>query len=439
MTPATPLPTDDRRQLAARHYSTRNKAQTPPTVGAFEQPLVGCCINEEWMAHILGGTATLEWPDAWKGTPTEIQFALEQIVEIQAHMNCECGSGCRTCNANAGASYLLQLDLEFTVNGLNGIAPNRPDTTFDTDSGDVGDDKIQRENALCLAVTDYINTVLDDAIGVAGVSGLRVLAGAGAVVVGVGVMAGVAFAAGVALLGVVFQRAANNVEIREDIMCCMLEGLTGATVTQASFMTALDNCSFPAFSDLEIMRFLVEETLQDTSNWFSFIRAIGAYFSFAGIDPIACFCHEEGFYCDFTIDKCDWVPASNAFGFLATYDEDEGWDNGPSGVINHFVSIIATFDEDIAFTEVHIFVAYGSGDDLQYEFELLDEFDVTLLLDSITVDPAETNHKFTFSEETGVRKMRIKALKTGLETDFPGHIIAVQVEADIAPFPVQPI
>jgi len=435
----SPLPTPERRQIVAKHYSTRDKPQAPPTVGAFDAPLVGCCINHQWMEHIAGSTATLEWEDAWDGTDEEVQFALAQIRKIQEHMNCKCGGGCSVCNANSVANFRLLLELEFIANGLDGIAPSRPDTTFDTDSGDVGNDRIARENALCMAAADYVNTVLDDAVSTALGLGITVATTLGPIVYLVGPMAAAVFVGTTSLFGAAFSSFANDPDIRNDITCCLIDGLTGKTVTQANFKTALDNCGFTPLSDLELMRFIVDETLQDQSNWLAFIRALGAYFSYADIDPIFCFCTEPQFFCDFTIDECGFSPHDGPNGAEAAYDGTAGWESGASGVINHFVNVHETFSEDIAFTSVRIFLTYGGNVAIQYGVKLFDGSMVELFSDTATVGKLEVNHRFTFTEVTGVRHLHICALKTGLETEFPGRIVAVDVEADIAPFVEQPV
>lgn len=439
MSPAEPLPTDSRRQLAMPHYPTRDRPQTPPTAGAFDKPTVGCCINHEWMRHILGSTASLEWDDAWDGTPAEKQFALDQIVKIQEHMNCKCGGGCLVCDTNATASFRFQLELEFIANGLDGIAPNRPDTAFDLDSADVGDDKVQRENALCLAVQDYVNTVLDDSVKVGSVLGLDFAIGVSPVVYGINPIAGIIFFGAISALTVGFAQIANDVSIREEIICCMLEGMKGEVGNVANFQTSLDNCGFDTLSGQELMRVVVAQGLADTTNWFGFIRTLGSYFAFAGIDPVFCFCTDEAFFCNYTIDRCGFIAHTGPNGPEAAYVDDTGWEAGPSGVINHFVNIHEDFGEDIAFTSVRIFLTYTGSSNITYDVTLFDDVGGVLFQDSITVDNLETNHKFDFSEITGVRAMHICALKTGLETEFPGFITGVLVEADIAPFVTQPV
>lgn len=432
-----PLATEDRRALWLPNYSTRLQPRPPPSVGAFVSPLVGCCINAEWMSHILGALATLEWPDAWEGTADQVQFALDQIVEIQDAMATRCNVGTSVIINNVVENYRFQLGLEFTLNGLTGVAPDRPDTFFDEDSGDIGDDIIVRENALCMACIDYINTVLDSAAATALDAGLTVGTSLTVPAFAFGPLSGVIFLATVGILTAGVRAVLNSESIRADIACCMFEGLRGKAINEANFQTALTDCGFFPLSDPEIIRDLVETGLDDQANFLAFVRAVGGYFSFAELEPLSCPCIEQGLYCDFKIDECDFEVFIGPTGPEAAFDFPNGWKAGPSGVINHLIHIKSEFDEDIAFSSVRIFTVNSLGTDIKYTMWLYDEFDVLILNQNIQLPKEHTNHKFEFPEETGVRRLEVQIFKTGLATVFPGRLTACQVEADPPPFPPQ--
>lgn len=432
-----PLATEEDRELFVPTYSTRLTPKPPPTVEAFAEPLFGCCINGEWMSHILGALATLEWPDMWEGTDEEKQFALDQIVRIQDAMTCRCGTGTRIIQKTVNENYRFQLGLEFNLNGLDGVAPDRPDTFFDEDTADIGDDIIRRENALCMACIDYVHTVLDDAARTAEDVGVTVGTTLFQPAFALGPMAGAAFVAGVAFLTLGAIAFINDPVSRFEIACCMLDGLKGKAITNVNFESSLSNCGFTVPSDVDTIREIVESSLNDQGNFISFVKSVGAYFSFADVQPISCPCIDLGLFCDFTIDECAFDAVLGPNGPEAAYVAETGWNNGPSGVINHFIKIDSQFSEDISFTAVRIFIEHTNTANIQWQVRLFDDVDTELLNQSITLPAAHTNHKFEFTEETGVRRIELKVLKTGLETEFNGHITAVQVEADPPPFPTQ--
>lgn len=434
-----PLPTSEHRELYTPRYATRAKPQPPPTVGAFDLPLVGCCINEEWMAHIAGALASLEWPDAWSGTPAEIETALAEVTRIQEVMNCQCDPQGLAIYFNSVASFRANLHILFQQGGITVVAPGLPDTFFDLDSGDVGPDILRRENALCFATLDYVNTVLDDVVAKMAGLGLFSITTFGPIVFQINPMAGALFAGAIALITAGLTTIINDPSLREEIACCMYAGLRGKAVSEANFETSLDSCGFAFGSDPEIIRELVESGLDDQLNFLAFARALGSYFAFADVAVLSCPCIVTELFCDFKIDRCAFELIIGPNGPEATYDEGLGWDNGPSGVVNHFINIDSEFDEDITFTEVRIFIEHTMSSDIGWHVFLYDVADVELLHSTIILPPEETVVRFTFPEETGVRRLRLQVVKQGLATNFAGHMTACQVWADPAPFPEQPV
>lgn len=433
-----PLPAEELRQIWHPHYSTRSKPQTPPLAGAFDAPLVGCCINAEWMSHILGSTAILDWPDMWKGTPDAIQHALDQITRIQDAMTCPCGcTGISIINKTITESFRFQLRLEFEANGLIGVAPDMPDTAFDEDSGDDFGEAEIRQLALCWACTDYVNTILGAAEQTAVDIGLEVF---GALVIpafALGPIAGLAFVSGVITLTATVLGVFREESTREDIACCMRDNLTGQAITQANFEVSLVGCGFTFPSIKDTVRELVEETFNDQGNFLSFVKSLGAYHG-AGDLLSACPCDPMVETCNFKIDECGWVPQGGGPGLLAEYDEGLGWDNAPGGAVNHIIAIFRDLAVDTSFSLIKIYNVNTLGaDDLIYSFKLWDSDVVLLSSDSIQVPSSQTSHQFTFAQVDDVRFIEIRISRTGLELDFPGHLTAVQVIADPPPFPEQ--
>ncbi len=432
-----PLPTEHTRELYTPLYATRGKPQTPPTVPAFAAPLQGCCINVEWMSHILGTMASLEWSDAWEGTPEEKQFALDQIIRIQDAMACPCGAGDRVTQITVTENYRLQLALEFNLNGLDGVAPDRPDTFFDEDTSDVGDDIIKRENALCMACIDYVHTLLDEGVSTAQNAGIGIGLEGIPIAFALGPIAGLAWVSGVIAITGTIVTVFQDPQTRLDIACCMLDGLKEKAITEVNFEASLSDCGFTVPSVKDTVREFIEESLNDQGNFISFVRILGAYFSAADLVPLSCPCIEQGLVCDFRIDECDFEVVLGPNGPEAFYDGPLGWLHGPSGVINHLINIKSEFTQDHSFDAVRIFIKHTNTDDIKWTMRLFDDMDVLLLQQQITLPPVHTNHKFEFAQVTGVRRLEIQVFKTGLATGFLGHITLCQVEADPPPFPTQ--
>lgn len=54
----------------------------PPSVGIFDGPVHKLCINAEWWAHISGEISRLLYRDAWAGTDTQIEDAVQSIYRL---------------------------------------------------------------------------------------------------------------------------------------------------------------------------------------------------------------------------------------------------------------------------------------------------------------------------------------------------------------------
>jgi hypothetical protein len=86
----------DQSKLGLYPYDTRYRAIPAPTVGIFDAPTVGLCINVEWAGHVDGALERLLWPDAWEGDDATKQFAVSQITAllVSLMLRNECGMTC---------------------------------------------------------------------------------------------------------------------------------------------------------------------------------------------------------------------------------------------------------------------------------------------------------------------------------------------------------
>jgi len=237
--------------------------------------------------------------------------------EVRDSMN-KCSQPAFVSNTTLNATMRLAMRLEFATNGLNGIAPDRPNEYFNTDTGDAGDEIARREHALCNACYDYVSTISQDMWGIALGAGITIASFATPILFVISPIASaVAALATMAITQEVLDAVADE-DNRIQIACCMYQALQGDAVTQANFKLALTGCGFTPLSQLEIMRDLIEMTLQDDGNWYAFVAQLGGHFaaSTAAIAECICtetFCHEF----DFTDNDGGWynrVADSRPFG-----------------------------------------------------------------------------------------------------------------------------
>lgn len=63
-------------------YDTRFDPAPTPNVGVFESPTVNLAINALWVSHLDGLLERLLWSDAWSGTETEIDVAIQEVQKL---------------------------------------------------------------------------------------------------------------------------------------------------------------------------------------------------------------------------------------------------------------------------------------------------------------------------------------------------------------------
>lgn len=57
-----------------------------PSTGIFDSPTVRICLNAEWAGHLDGLLGRLLEPDAWIGTDSEIESAIQQVGELMTYL-----------------------------------------------------------------------------------------------------------------------------------------------------------------------------------------------------------------------------------------------------------------------------------------------------------------------------------------------------------------
>lgn len=228
----------------------------------------------------------------------------------------------------------LQMQIEFAANGLAGLAPTRPDTFWDADSGDAGDEIQQRENALCNACLDYINTVAEDLVAKIEAASLFALPIITPIVMAIAPVAGAVFVGALSVLELLTILAINDDEIRRKVACCMYDNLAGVALTEASFNTSLTGCGFAALSDEEIVREMLEAGVNDRGNYLSFVNVLGSHFALVGAGDLDCVCGIWEHTFDFeTGDEQGWTDRATDGRPFGVFEAAKGWVSEWAGLI----------------------------------------------------------------------------------------------------------
>lgn len=80
-----------------RPFDVRHRPLPVPTPDVFDSPRVYLCVNGAWASHVDGVLERLLFRDAWAGTDSEVQRAIEQIRALLAALGGN--GGCMTITA----------------------------------------------------------------------------------------------------------------------------------------------------------------------------------------------------------------------------------------------------------------------------------------------------------------------------------------------------
>jgi len=396
----------------------RQAALVAPAEGICDEPCICLRINVRWSAFIAGALHVLEVPQVWAGTEVEQEAAIQQVMELLDNMGCQCGEPC-DCSLIAQISIVLAAQIELTLEGLDdgtvgSFAPDAPDTTWDTDSGDATQAEIDRRDAaLCWAVAQYLAEILR--LTAAQVNE----AGALAQVVGtiltffsppIGLVVGLTGL----LTKTFFQALVNDPAAVQKVICCMYDGLTGEAVNFDTFQASLDDCGFTFGTNEAQIAGLVAQLNADEANYRVFTRFVGKAFTTMpdAFDAATCICEEcwtesgdcndkqcietlDGTY-DCTSFDQDWVSVDavnpqrieTTIRFPSTYVRRTGLvTDAFIGVVNKVLNIYVNGDAstgELIYTEPFT-------ENVPTFRETLVERAVDQITWEITADPAPTN------------------------------------------------
>lgn len=297
---------DDEKKRAL-DLSTMNLV--PPSVGIFDEPTRCYRINHEWGKIVMGMVSWLATVAPWRDATEDNYIGITEISRFMQGDSCDMPFQLRqnpenSClieqSTDGGETWLTAFDLSLcmsivdgssqtsitnifnsTVQQFNETVYNNYVTNYVNSITDIApelgygdaDDQF-RDDALCHALTKFIDAVCDAAIQYYDQEGealndllaLLAMAGVGIAVLGlaasgIGLPAAAAIAAqatlwggligvGSAALGALVTVYTNHskdqfedTDAREDVVCCLLDALTGANVDQDDFQGAFGGCS----------------------------------------------------------------------------------------------------------------------------------------------------------------------------------------------------
>lgn len=409
-----------------------------PGPGICEPPGQSMCINYQWMPIIRGLLHTLDQPDIWDSDDDDDIFAVrQQVRELVAMKGCVCGypPGLQITNITVNTILNLQYVEIFEEGGLDAVAPDRPDTSFSEDTGDTGNEISRRRVALCLATKDYVSTVIQQGIFNAFIPDAVTLLTAGAISFFLGPLGGLVYKLSSDIMEALINKVAESPEIIELVSCCMFEALEGEDITEANFEASLDNCGFGLLSDEAFAMDAVASGLDDQGNFLTFVAHLSAFFENTD-DDTQCACPaEEGCLSDWTIDEGGWTP----FQARALYVEDTGWDNSPSGGLNHFITIEWTHDADFDVAEVRVNIDTDEDDDIQWNFLIQDEFGATVDVFGIILPGSQSEYTFSMTTAGDARKLIFGLVKQGLQLNIDAIVTRLEIIEGDCVLPTQPV
>lgn len=338
------------------------------------------------------------------------------------------------CNCGCGEIYNNQLQEIFDDGGLAALAPDRPDVFFDDDSGDDDVELARRRIALCWATHDFVTSVAQEGIlQMTNINPAFPVIGVAFAVLGFGFL-GVVFAGVTVVLIELMNQFISGEEDVDLVACCMFEGMTGQTVTEANFAASLDGCPDLGDAGANALRNLVQAVIQDERNWLIFIRKLGSFMNVTD-NLSTCPCTPDTCSHNFTIDNGNWIAVNGN----ASYDEGVGWESAPGGSVNHICHI--EHDEQAAFALFMLRIQLQNNEptnDIDVRIQTRDDAGLVEQETGVLAQGEQTI-VFFFTLSTAIERLQIRFIRQGLETELKMHIQAVEFLIGDCVLPEQPV
>jgi len=298
MTGRKPLiPAITQAELFWPHY-IRASALAAPVEGICDEPTICLRVNVRWAAFVGGALHILEQPEVWAGSEAEQDAAIQQVRELLDSMGCSCSEPC-DCQLTVNIAALIATQIQITLEGLDdgtipSFAPTAPNTTWDTDSGDVSQAEIdRRQAALCWAIAQYVVEILRQAAALNGQ--LTAIGGVlGSIIAILYPPAGLILVGLSVLTDAFFEALVADVTAVSKVICCMYDGLSGEAINFDSFREALDECAFDFGTNEAQLAGVVAQMSASEANYRIFTRFVGEAFTAMpdDFDLSTCVCEE---------------------------------------------------------------------------------------------------------------------------------------------------
>jgi hypothetical protein len=382
----------------------------------------GAFFTREYLPFLSAAFEIWQQDDFWEGDADDIQQAKDWMSELETMLMAgNCGKS-RSPLFDAATLVLREVfQDQFDTGGLDELAPDRPDTYWDEDTGDTGDEIEQRELALCLACQDYVTQMMFQAFDAILDAGISVFAGGTVMSLVVGVPGALAVSALGAIWGLSLATLQQD-NVRDAIACCMHSELEGVAISEASFKAALDAaCDVPFSPPGDAVHFYVKATLQDSQNYLAFVNMLGSFNDVAGSGIIGCLCNEWEHTFDFTIENDGWVTRAEDARDFGDYVGGTGWvSEYDPGEEAERLYIQREWTPDTLLTKAQVFYTLEgpSGPNRAVTIHLKDD---TVTQDSDTdtfITPGEFVHDWDFRETGDELEQSINMNTDGDEATF---------------------
>lgn len=296
------------------------------------------CLSDQEIELLLGCVEYLRWPTRYYSplnTPIDklkVLYVANEIERALMAQNCNCGGGCG-CQSAAALDVLVSIEWANQDAAEPGsYAPNTPDTTYDTSTTDTTSEEMTRRGAaLCYAVDQYVNRIIQEMINRGQAAGAVLLFLGGFVSIFLPMAGFVISMVGGGLVALV-EALDNNEQAIKDVKCCMVNGLKNKVITPENFAAALGGCGFTFGSDEAQLSAIVNANSQDIRNFRAFNVLLEVAFPSAGQDNCD-FCNQGWCYeLDLTADDeseiVKLVPADTSpeSGYVAGTGYVAPWD-----------------------------------------------------------------------------------------------------------------
>jgi len=220
------------------------------------------------------------------------------------------------------ANYNQNVQNNYQTSILNQMIYDGTPQSINQNLTDVWSSDEATRNALCLACQRYMDQVLSDIrFALVLEAGLASAAAAAAIIAG-GLLApftfggsaaaGLSIAAGI-LIGTgtaIMASILNNPEAQREALCCIFDTLKDAELTQATFKTIGNGCTFddPNGATLADM---ITQASQSDGNYLAFLRMVGESLGQGNEQNCACDCFDDIELEDFAGTGCIITPMGN--------------------------------------------------------------------------------------------------------------------------------